>query len=193
MLNSILHTVDGWLDNEEAELLYRTALEARGNIVEIGSYHGRSTCVLALAAREANAQVYSIDPHTPADEQPYSNADHAIMLANIVNQGLAQWVYITNFASPDVASIWQGHIGMVFIDGDHTQVQADFDAWDRHLPEYVAFHDAATLESVKAVINGALKTGDWVQHGAAQNTVVLKRVLYPKNFAPVKTTAKKKK
>lgn len=174
MLN-ILQTVDGWLDPNEAALLYNTALNVNGAIVEIGSYRGRSTCVLALAAKESGNQVFAIDPHTPADGQPYSTADHAALLQNVVRLDLAQWVYVSNFPSPDIAKIWKGKIGLVFLDGNHDAVEADFKAWAKHTPQFIAFHDARTLDSVKAVIQKALDSGKWIEDGHADNTVILRR------------------
>ena len=44
--------VDGWMSPDQAERLYRAALSTRpgDQIVEIGSFRGRSTIVLASAA-----------------------------------------------------------------------------------------------------------------------------------------------
>src|SRR5512132_1744178 len=54
--------IGGWLSEEQARVLYEraAALPAGARIVEIGSYHGRSTIILALAAPEA--EVVAIDP-----------------------------------------------------------------------------------------------------------------------------------
>ena len=55
----------GWLAPDEARLLYNIAKHAdAGAIVEVGSYHGRSTVALSCGA-EAGAKlpVYAIEPH----------------------------------------------------------------------------------------------------------------------------------
>lgn len=176
MFDIILRDVEGWLDPREAQLLYETASKADGLIVEIGSYRGRSTCILALAARNRtdDSMVYAIDPHTPADGMSYSSLDHAILMNNLVKLGLAQWVYLSNFASPDIAKIWKGSIGLLFIDGAHETVDRDFKAWAKHNPAYIALHDAETLDTVKAVVQAALDSGRWVEHARADNTVVLR-------------------
>src|SRR3989344_134245 len=46
----------------EADLLYQIAKEIKGNIVEIGSYAGGSTIILAKGLQEPY-KVYAIDPH----------------------------------------------------------------------------------------------------------------------------------
>ena len=42
--------IDGWLSGDEAAVLFDAAYEANGPIVEIGSWQGRSTTVLALGS-----------------------------------------------------------------------------------------------------------------------------------------------
>ena len=65
-----MRQVEGCLKDNEAELLIvstRRAVKEHGvaTVVEIGSYCGKSTIVLASAARTANAgaRVYAVDPH----------------------------------------------------------------------------------------------------------------------------------
>src|SRR5690606_6009616 len=70
LLNRI-KAIDGWLDDQEADLLMSTALKAcidlpsPHHIVEIGSYHGKSTVVLGNVVKHffPAARVYAIDPH----------------------------------------------------------------------------------------------------------------------------------
>src|SRR2546421_7575477 len=66
-----MREVEGWLDDDEADLLIAGAARALhefgalGSVVEVGSYVGRSTCVLGSAAKavEPSARVFAIDPH----------------------------------------------------------------------------------------------------------------------------------
>jgi hypothetical protein len=58
--------IDGWLSGSEAAALYDLAHDAKGPIVEIGSWRGRSTAVLALASMAGNYQpVYAVDSFAP--------------------------------------------------------------------------------------------------------------------------------
>jgi len=54
----------GWLNFDEAWLLYRTAEQTRGPILEVGSYHGKSTVLLAHLGRP----IYSVDPFLGFDK-----------------------------------------------------------------------------------------------------------------------------
>jgi len=63
--------VEGWLSSGQAARLYAAAAECPpgGSIVEIGSFRGRSTIVLASAA-PAGVAVIAIDPHAGNDRGP---------------------------------------------------------------------------------------------------------------------------
>jgi hypothetical protein len=63
--------VEGWLTEAQASRLDAAArrVPAGGRIVEIGSFRGRSTIVLARAAGET-VEVVAIDPHMGADRGP---------------------------------------------------------------------------------------------------------------------------
>src|SRR5688500_4764337 len=89
--------VDGWLSEDQARRLWDAAREVRApaQIVEIGSFRGRSTIVLALAAAEG-VRVVAIDPHAGGDRGPQEiapeaergNADHDAFRANLARAGV---------------------------------------------------------------------------------------------------------
>lgn len=59
--------IDGWLFEGEHECLWELATESdRGDIVEIGSWMGKSACIFAGACIEyaTNTRVYCVDPFT---------------------------------------------------------------------------------------------------------------------------------
>ena len=64
--------VDGWLSPDQAARLYDAAASTRvdDQIVEIGSFRGRSTIVLAGAAPDG-VGVIAIDPHAGNDRGPH--------------------------------------------------------------------------------------------------------------------------
>src|SRR5215216_4634211 len=67
----VLREVEGWLTDTQARRLWERAcaLPSPGQIVEIGSFRGRSTIVLARAAPEG-VEVVAIDPHGGGDRGP---------------------------------------------------------------------------------------------------------------------------
>lgn len=52
--------VSGWLSKNEGELLAYFAKRAKGIIVEIGSFQGKSTIYMARVSKQ---KIYAIDPH----------------------------------------------------------------------------------------------------------------------------------
>ena len=77
--------VEGWLTDAQAQRLFARAagLRAPARIVEIGSFRGRSTIVLASAASEG-VDVVAIDPHGGGDRGPQEITPDA-------QQGVISW------------------------------------------------------------------------------------------------------
>ncbi|MFT4616611.1 MAG: putative O-methyltransferase YrrM, partial [Halioglobus sp.] len=68
---ALVADVEGWMTPGQAATLYDSAVNcaAGGRIVEIGSFQGRSTIVLASAA-DPSVDVIAIDPHAGTDRGP---------------------------------------------------------------------------------------------------------------------------
>ena len=132
--------VQGWMSPDQAERLYRAAEATRtgDQIVEIGSFQGRSTVVLASAAHDG-VPVVAIDPHAGNDRGPqeiagYADAaadDHQRFNANLAAAGVSDRVrHIRSFsdvAHPGVT----GEIAVLYIDGAHrfAPARADIRDW----------------------------------------------------------------
>src|SRR3954451_12359265 len=96
-----LEGVDGWLTEAQARALYGLAerCPSGGRIVEIGSFRGRFTIVLASAAGPTNA-VVAIDPHAANDRGPQeiegfvaqADDDHHLFLDNLSAAGVGSRV-----------------------------------------------------------------------------------------------------
>ena len=89
--------VDGWLSADQARGCTRRCINGAGEqIVEIGSFRGRSTIVLASAAPEG-VVVVAIDPHAGNDRGPQEISgfevqaadDHEVFMANLIAAGVA--------------------------------------------------------------------------------------------------------
>ena len=63
--------VKGFLDEREANCLYKLALKAskNGPCLEIGSYCGKSSVYLGAACKENSTVLFSIDHHGGSEEQ----------------------------------------------------------------------------------------------------------------------------
>ena len=136
-------TIDGLVHPREGLLLYVLARRAAhlGNIVEIGSYKGRSTWYLVQGLKDAGSsyRVISIDPHVDQDQR-------AAYFETLDRHNLVEWVdpridYSYNVA----ASFGDSPIGMLWIDGDHSyaSVRKDFGDWFPRLSPggWYAMHD----------------------------------------------------
>ena len=68
---SQLDDVQGWMSRDQARRLWDRAadLQARDQVVEIGSFHGRSMIVLASSA-PTDVVLVAIDPHGGNDRGP---------------------------------------------------------------------------------------------------------------------------
>ncbi|HEY1423089.1 MAG TPA: class I SAM-dependent methyltransferase [Candidatus Acidoferrum sp.] len=145
--------VPGHLGEHEARLLglFAACVPATGTIVEIGSFKGRSTVMLAkVASHYSLGPVVAIDPHNSPillDHQvaeaasSYPDFLNSIKAAGVFNDVEPQVAY-----SAQVAATWSRPIRLLWIDGDHSYEGAkqDLNGFLPHLvPSGVlAFHDA---------------------------------------------------
>lgn len=110
-----------------------------GNVVEIGSYKGRSTWFLARGLEDAESpyRVVAIDPHLEDTGDAF--------LENMRRTGAYARVDARRAFSYDVVDTFDEPIGLLWIDGDHSLsgVRRDFVDWFPRLAVggHVAFHD----------------------------------------------------
>jgi predicted O-methyltransferase YrrM len=138
----------GFMPRAEGLALYHAAARyaAAGPVLEIGSYCGKSTIYLAAAARAAGQQVITIDHHHGSEEhQPgWEYHDPALVnprtgrldtlarfRATLAEAGLDDEVIAIVGRSAAVARLWRVPLGLVFIDGGHTDAAAtaDYEGW----------------------------------------------------------------
>jgi predicted O-methyltransferase YrrM len=152
----------GFMPEDEARALYAAALAgaAVGDLVEIGTYQGKSAILLAGAARAAGRMLLTVDHHRGSEEhQPgweYHDpelVDPAVGLIDtlplarrsIALAGVEDCVVLLVGRSADVARLWSGAAGFVFIDGGHTDeaAQTDYEGWAPKLAPggVLAIHD----------------------------------------------------
>jgi len=150
-LQATMLAVNGLLSSREAILLHDLAKEARGGcIVEIGSFHGRSTIAMAIGSQAGNkAAVYAVDPYLQFVGPlggTFGPQDKAGLLKNLILTGTAAAVWLLQLPSIQAASSWQEPIALLWIDGDHNYegVKADFEAWTPWVIPggVIAFHDS---------------------------------------------------
>lgn len=167
-----MRPIQGWLAEQEADLLLGTTVRALSSlpegaaVVEVGSYCGRSTVVLGSVAKAlgARTKVYAIDPHDG--------------VLGAVDQGLQRLpptlaTFQRNMAATNLSEIvetipqrsfevpWDKPIGLLLIDHlhDYFNVARDFHHFEPWLlpGAYIGFHDFANYyPGVMAFVNELL-------------------------------------
>jgi hypothetical protein len=142
---SAIDRVPGWLTPAQARRLWDAAglLRAPAQIVEIGSFRGRSTIVLALGAVDG-VSIVAIDPHLGGDRGPQEygdqpelgDADHEAFAANLEAAGIAERVRHVRRFSQDALDDVSGEIALLYVDGAHRFVpaRADLRRWGARVP-----------------------------------------------------------
>lgn len=171
-LTDLLNDVEGWLPLPDAEFLAEQASKSTGNIVEIGSYRGRSTIALAYGLEQSggdDTSLYAIEPHAKSvgiHGGQFGPPDREAFFRNLLNAGLVQRVALVNLTSEQAVSAWSQDIGLLFIDGDHSYDAVAKDAW-AWVPflrsgALVIFDDARDPEDGPSrVIQELLDSGDF--------------------------------
>lgn len=172
-LLAAVRDVDGWMSPDQAERLYAAAIGTRAGeqIVEIGSFRGRSTIVLAGAAPEGVA-VVAIDPHAGNDRGPQeiegfaaeASEDHVVFNANLAAAGVTERVRHVRSFSDAAHSEVVGGIDVLYIDGAHrySPARADIRDWGvRVVPGgTMLIHDSFSSVGVTLAILRELVPGD---------------------------------
>jgi predicted O-methyltransferase YrrM len=189
-----MRAVDGWLDENEANLLITTvaeALERSGQnpaaaLVEVGSYCGRSTVVLGSTMKALgphSARLYAIDPH---------DGDVSTLEGGVMRTSPTLELFRRNIAGANIEDVvvplvsratdvpWKRPIAFLFLDGlhDFASVSADLAHFEPFVCRggFVAFHDYAYYFSgVVRVVDGLLASGAYSRAHQIGSLVVLEK------------------
>ena len=177
--------VEGWLTDDQAQRLRARASEARGLVVEIGSFRGRSTIVLASAA----ASVVAIDPHAGSDRGPQEIAadtargdeDHKAFVANLARAGVAERVRHVRRTSADAHADVDEPVALLYVDGAHRfgPARADLADWGRRVVPGGAMlvHDAFSSVGVTlALLTECAFSSRWRYAGRTGSLAEYERV-----------------
>jgi predicted O-methyltransferase YrrM len=180
--------IAGWLTDEQARLLYEraAALPAGARIIEIGSYHGRSTIVLARAAPEA--EIIAIDPfaaETIATRERVREADVGAtdlerFEENLERAGVRERVrHVRAFSSDALAQV-DGEIDLLYIDGAHDvrNALADIRGWGARVRTggTMVIHDSFSAVGVTvAQVVGLLLNDEFAYVGRSRSLAEYRR------------------
>ncbi|WP_098247198.1 class I SAM-dependent methyltransferase [Streptomyces formicae] len=188
----------------EGLALYAAAAEAATlglPLLEVGTYCGRSTILLADAARRGGVSAITVDHHRGSEEQQPGWEYHdpetvdpevgrmdtlPTFRRTLHAAGIEDHVIAIVGRSPQVAKAWGGPLGFVFIDGGHTDehATADYEGWAPHLADggLLVIHDVfpdpvdiMTGQAPYRVYLRALESGAFTEVAAVDSLRVLRR------------------
>ncbi|WP_327189112.1 class I SAM-dependent methyltransferase [Streptomyces xinghaiensis] len=192
----------GFMPVDEGLALYAAAVEAAGlglPLLEVGTYCGRSTILLAAAARDAGTVAVTVDHHRGSEEQQPGWEYHDAGLVDpevgrmdtlpvfrrtLYAAGLEDHVVAVVGRSPQVARVWGRPLGLVFVDGGHTDehATADYEGWTPHLAPggLLLIHDvfadpADGGQAPYRIYRRALESGDFTEVSSTGSLHVLRR------------------
>jgi predicted O-methyltransferase YrrM len=191
----------GFMPPAEGLALFETAAAYApvGPVAEIGTYCGKSTIYLAAAARQSGQLMVTVDHHRGSEEnQPgweYHDTDLVDQAtgrldtlphfrATLAAAGLEEQVIAIVGASAAVAALWRAPLGLLFIDGGHTDAAAvaDYEGWaPRVVPGgALAIHDvfpdpADGGQAPFRIYTRALRSGAFTEVRAEGSLRVLER------------------
>ncbi|MCM2388735.1 class I SAM-dependent methyltransferase [Streptomyces albipurpureus] len=192
----------GFMPLAEGLALYAAAVQAGAlglPLLEVGTYCGRSTLLLADAARAAGITAITVDHHRGSEEQQpgweyhdpsvvdpeLGRMDTLPTFRRTLHQaGLEDHVVAVVGRSPQVARLWGTPLGLVFIDGGHTEEHAggDYEGWVPHLAPggLLVIHDvfpdpADGGQAPYRVFRRALASGAFTEVSVTDSLRVLRR------------------
>lgn len=199
LLTDQFKDIDGYLDPIEGFALYTLAAygPGGGEVVEIGSLYGRSTCYLAAGnAKNGRGNVYAIDTFAGSAEHQAgavgeqkaivnNGSTFKLFLKNIATQRLDDRIKPIVSTSGDAALKWQRPIRLLFIDGDHSYegTRDDFLSWAPYVVEsgLIAFHDVSTWDGVTRFYNELSQGDNWKEVLSIGTVRVLQRLSTDRN------------
>jgi predicted O-methyltransferase YrrM len=144
---SVGNRVEGWLSPDQERWLFEQAyaLPDEANIVEVGSFRGRSTCFLASGCRGTKKKVFAVDTFD-GEEKDFGYRGYLEDFSRSVTRaGLSEYVQPLRGVSWEVAAAWDRPIHLLFVDGSHEyeDVLRDFRGFAPHVAPggTIAFHD----------------------------------------------------
>jgi MMP 1-O-methyltransferase len=190
------------MPEEEGRALYEAALGAGrlGPLLEVGSYRGKSTIYLGAAALRTGTQVFTVDHHRGSEEHQPGEEFHdrgvydeqlgridtlPSLLRTIERARLSPVVAPLIGRSKDLATGWSRPLGLVFIDGGHSEEAArdDYEGWAPHVVRSGALVIHDVFESPDEggrppfnIFRRALDSGSFVERSSCGSLRVLERI-----------------
>ncbi len=181
--------VEGWLSDDQVRALHEAARACPpgGRIVEIGSFRGRSTIVLASSA-PSGTELVAIDPHAGNDRGPQeiqgfeaeAATDHEVFNRNLAEAGVTDRVRHVRAFSDAAHGDVDDPIDVLFIDGAHRfgPARADIRDWGARVAPggRMLIHDSfSSIGVTLAILVELLVSPSWRYDGRAGSLTSYRR------------------
>jgi hypothetical protein len=190
-----VEALDGWMSPDQGRRLFEAAARctAGATIVEIGSFRGKSTVVLATAA-PAGVEVVAIDPHAGNDRGPQeiegfvteAAGDHEVFNSNLAAAGVSERVRHVRAFSDAAHGEVSGDIAVLYVDGAHrfAPARADIRDWGARVADggTMLIHDSFSSVGVTLAIMRELATGRRFRYVGRSRSLSEFRALPPQGF-----------
>lgn len=188
-IRPLVQDVEGWLTDDQVARLHAASSSAppHGRIVEIGSFRGRSTIVLAGAAA-TGVEVVAIDPHAGNDRGPQeisgfeaeAATDNETFEANLRAAGVRDRVTHHRMFSDAAHDLVGDPIDVLFIDGAHrfAPARADIHDWGARVTPggRMLIHDSfSSIGVTLAILVELLWSGRWRYEGRSGSLAEYRR------------------
>lgn len=157
-----LNALKGFMPSHEGLALTKWAEEfsSYGPALEIGTFGAKSSLYIATGTSINDQLVYTIDHHSGSEEhqlgEEYFDSDIydeklgrvntvPLMQSNLQQFDESKWIIPIIANANSLAPSWKTELGLLFIDGSHTEVSAinDYDNWNSkiHSKGALVIHD----------------------------------------------------
>ena len=136
--------------------LYELANKSLGNLVEVGSYLGASSCFLAMGISDnkTNSKLFCVDTWQNDGMSEGKRNTYEDFLNN--TKQFSELIFALRGSSEKIVTQFDHRISLLFIDADHTYEQCyqDWLLWKPYLlpDSKVIFHDIGWANGVKKVV-----------------------------------------
>ena len=157
-----LDQLKGFMPKDEGLALTRWAekFSCYGPALEIGTFGAKSTLYIATGTSANDQFVYTVDHHSGSEEhqlgEEYFDSEIfdnklgrvntvPLMQENLEKFDESKWVIPIIANANSLAPLWATELGLLFIDGSHTEISAmnDYDNWNTkiHPQGALVIHD----------------------------------------------------
>jgi predicted O-methyltransferase YrrM len=180
--------VQGWMSPGQASTLFDSAAGCPkdGTILEIGSFRGRSTIVLASAAAP-DVRLIAVDPHAGNDRGPQELGgfadeaadDHDVFNANLTAAGVSDRIEHLRMFSDAALHEVEGDVDVLYIDGAHRYAPAlaDIREWGDRVSDggTMLIHDSFSSVGVTSAILRQLVVGSRFRYVGRSRSMTIYR------------------